>query len=134
MATSLPSADPSREVADDATGSTTHESRDAKADETSAVSSDAASPAEATTPQVLSGDWTVGRGAELLALAKAWIAGEKDVTLDCSSLERLDVAAMQVLLAAKRKSTSNGLVFRLEHVPSGVVETIRLTGLQELFS
>ena len=125
MATSLPSADPSSEVADDV-------SRSAKADETCAAPSDAADAAEET--PALSGDWTVGRGAELLSLAKAWIERGKDVTLDCSGLERLDVAAMQVLLAAKKKSATNGLVFRLEHVPSGVVDTVRLTGLQELFS
>lgn len=89
---------------------------------------------EAASATSLDGEWAVSRGAELLRRAKAWVASDRDVVLDCSGLERLDVAALQVLLAARRKSVTNGHTFRLDAVPSYVAETIRLTGLQELLS
>lgn len=90
--------------------------------------------AYAPTSTVLSGEWSVGRAAELLALAKGWIATGNDVTLDCSRLERLDLAAIQIVLAARRKSVSNGHAFRLDGLPSNVADTIRFTGLSELLS
>lgn len=131
MATTMPSGDPSSEAVDAATESTTRECRAAKTEDTRVSSSaDGHIEDEAS----LTGDWSVGRGAELLAIARAWFERGRDVTVDCSSLERLDVAAMQVLLAAKRKLATNGSAFRLAQVPAGVAETIRLTGLQELFS
>ena len=89
---------------------------------------------EADVATALEGEWAVGRGAELVGRAKAWVASGQDIVLDCSGLERLDVAALQVLLAARRKSISNGHAFRLDAVPSYVAETIRLTGLSELLS
>jgi anti-anti-sigma regulatory factor len=88
----------------------------------------------APTPR-LAGIWTASRAAELLALAKRWTSKPQDLVVDCSDLERLDIATIQVLIALHKALASTGHVLMLSDLSSTVTKAIRLSGLdRELLS
>jgi len=83
----------------------------------------------------LVGIWTASRAAELLALAKRWTAKPEDLVIDCSDLERLDIATIQVLIALHKALAVTGHVLMLSDLSSTVTKAIRLSGLdRELLS
>jgi ABC-type transporter Mla MlaB component len=82
-------------------------------------------------PPKLAGRFTPARGAELLASARAWSAGEGDVRVACAELERLDVVSLQILLALKRDLGTRGRRLRLEGVSDAVIAVLTLAGLGE---
>ncbi len=83
----------------------------------------------------LGGVWTASRAAELLVLAKRWAADSQDLVIDCSDLERLDIATIQVLIALHKDLAASGHVLMLSDLSSTVTKAIRLCGLdRELLS
>jgi ABC-type transporter Mla MlaB component len=90
-----------------------------------------AAPALAQAPPRLTGRFTPARGAELLASARAWSAGEGDVSVECAELERLDVVSLQILLSLKRDLDARGRRLRFQGMPDAVIAVLTLAGLGE---
>jgi ABC-type transporter Mla MlaB component len=109
-----------------------------RAGDDQAKAADAGAPAGAAPvlaqpppPPKLVGRFTPARGAELLASARAWSAGEGDVSVECAELERLDVVSLQILLSLKRDLDARGRRLRLQGVSDAVIAVLTLAGLGE---
>jgi anti-anti-sigma regulatory factor len=90
-----------------------------------------AQPPPSPPPARLAGRFTPARGAELLASARTWAAGDGDVCVECAELERLDVVSLQILLALKRDLDARGRRLRLQGVSDAVIAVLTLAGLGE---
>jgi ABC-type transporter Mla MlaB component len=82
-------------------------------------------------PPRLAGRFTPARGAELLASARAWSAGDGDVSVACAELERLDVVSLQILLSLKRDLDARGRRLRFQGMSDAVIAVLTLAGLGE---
>ena len=77
----------------------------------------------------LRGRVTVGRAAELHRAAVALVAQNVDVAIDCSAVEYLDVAAVQLLVCLERELVRRGRRGALAGVSAALAADFRLLGL-----
>ena len=54
----------------------------------------------------------------------------ENLDIDMSSVEKIDMAAMQLLVSAKRSCQAENKTFSLSHVSDEVVTAIRVSGLE----
>lgn len=76
----------------------------------------------------LSGAVDVRCAAELRAAAIALARRGTDVRIDCEAVERLDVTALQILLALDAHLRAAGKHLRLTSVPAGLEDQLRAAG------
>lgn len=80
------------------------------------------------------GRLTIDRAAELHAVLSEALAESCGVKLDLSAVSTIDVAGMQLLIAAHRKWTSRKQTFTLIDPSAAVLETIEMLGLEGHFT
>lgn len=78
----------------------------------------------------LSGAVDVARVRELLDAARSCAAGRSRVVIECSAVERLDAAGLQVLLALAKKLQSVNFDVRLRSPSEAVLAAVRLAGVE----
>jgi anti-anti-sigma factor len=78
----------------------------------------------------LSGAVDVSRVRALLDAARSCGAGRSPVVIECSAVERLDAAGLQVLLALAKKLQSVNLDVRLRSPSEAVLAAVRLAGVE----
>ncbi|MGA2447058.1 MAG: STAS domain-containing protein [Polyangiaceae bacterium] len=78
----------------------------------------------------LSGAVDVARVRPLLDVARSCGAGGSPVIIECSAVERLDAAGLQVLLALAKKLRSANLDVKLRGPSEAVLEAVRLAGVE----
>lgn len=76
----------------------------------------------------LTGDWTVARAGELHDLARSLAAGGNVVELECSEVGRVDLSALQVLLALSRSLAAKGGGLKLAAPSATLTNALALTG------
>jgi anti-anti-sigma factor len=81
----------------------------------------------------LCGALDVARVRVLLDAARSCAAGRAPVAIECSSVERLDAAGLQVMLALAKKLRSLNLEARLHNPSDAVTAALRLAGLEAEF-
>jgi len=84
---------------------------------------------EGTRTLKLSGVVDVTRARALLDAARSCCACRSSVAIECSTVERLDAAGLQVLLALARKLRDMKLDVRLRRPSDAVTAAVRLVGV-----
>jgi anti-anti-sigma factor len=77
----------------------------------------------------LSGVVDIARARVLLDAARSCCAGCSSVAIECSTVERLDAAGLQVLLALAKKLRDMKLDVRLRRPSDAVTAAVRLAGV-----
>lgn len=80
---------------------------------------------------VLRGRVDVSEARVLHEVALALAPCSSGVTVDCADVERLDAAAVQVLLALRTRLVAAGATLRCAHVLPTVEAILRLAGVRE---
>jgi anti-anti-sigma regulatory factor len=82
-------------------------------------------------PYVLSltGSLTTPRAEAIRSEVLAALSGHPNVTVDCSNASEMDVAFIQILIAANRFASQSGKTIALASPPAGLLaETLRRCG------
>jgi anti-anti-sigma factor len=78
---------------------------------------------------VLQGAIDIFFAADLRQAALALLEGGEDVAVHCENLERLDTAALQILLALKKELEQRGRKLRMAELGSEPARFVGLAGL-----
>ena len=77
----------------------------------------------------LTGSLTTPRAEAIHAEVFAVLSGHSSVTIDCSNASEMDVAFIQILVAAERFASHSGKTVALASPPAGLLaETLRRCG------
>jgi len=79
----------------------------------------------------LAGDLDIYVAAEARVALLEALAQEADMTLDLSTVESVDAAGVQVLLAARRSAEEQGLSLRWVNPSRAITDVIQLMGMSD---
>jgi anti-anti-sigma factor len=88
--------------------------------------------AEGSVVVALSGSVDIFEAGALHERAREITALNRDVVVDLGDAVRMDVSAIQILLAMKEAQRERGRRFSIISAPDGIREDWRLTGLQSV--
>lgn len=78
---------------------------------------------------ILEGAVDIFFAADLRQAALGLLGAGEDVAVCCEKLERLDTAALQILLALKKELEQNGKTLQVIDLPAGPARLVDLAGL-----
>lgn len=84
--------------------------------------------------QVMEGPLTIYTATEQKEVLLSLFPLAAEVELDLSCVDELDSAGLQLLVLIKRESLKEGTHLLLSHPSAAVIETLRLSGLDDYFA
>ncbi|MBR1939891.1 MAG: STAS domain-containing protein [Bacteroidales bacterium] len=83
---------------------------------------------------VLDGEFDTAAAADVEeALQPLYANNEKDIVMDCTTLEYIASSGLRILLAILKKAKSSGHRMVLKNVNEDIMSVFRMTGFVELF-